>query len=85
MTIGSSFKKQEKEIALQNKIEEESTPVEETKKSTTGLQKALEKKGISFNEFVSVAEDRRKLLLGDDYQETRTKYGWVYDQPIVQE
>jgi SMC interacting uncharacterized protein involved in chromosome segregation len=80
MTIGSSFsRKQEKEVVEQKKIEEEAVPM---KKDNSALQKVLEKKGISFAEFASVAEERRKLLLGEDYQETRTKYGWVYDQPI---
>jgi SMC interacting uncharacterized protein involved in chromosome segregation len=71
--------KDKREVALQNKIEEEAVPA---KKDNSALQKVLEKKGISFNEFATVAEDRRKLLLGEDYQETRTKYGWTYDLPI---
>jgi hypothetical protein len=51
----------------------------------SGLKKALQDKGVSFNEFVAGPEERRKSLLGDDYQETRTKYHWVYDQPITEE
>jgi len=50
-----------------------------------GLQKALEGKGISFSEFANATDERRKTLLGDDYQDIRTKYHWVYDQPITEE
>jgi hypothetical protein len=63
MTIGSSFKKQEKEVVVQKKIEEEAVPV---KADNSGLQKVLAKKGVSYNEFAAGPEELRKRLLGED-------------------
>jgi len=64
-------------------IKEEESPTMKT--DFKGLQKALAGKGISFSEFANATDERRKTLLGDDYQETRTKYHWVYDQPVTEE
>ncbi len=49
------------------------------------MQKEFKEKGLDFNRFLGTDENIRKRILKDDYGETKTKYGWLYDQPIVAE
>lgn len=49
------------------------------------LEKELEKRDINYALFANTTEDKRKKMLGEDYQEVKTEYGWLYDQPINKE
>lgn len=53
--------------------------------TTKGLEKALKDKDIDFQIFANTTEEKRKKMLGEDYQEVKTEYGWIYDQPINNE
>jgi len=46
------------------------------------LQEELKKREIDSNLFFNVEEDKRKKILGENYEEVRGKFQWVYDQPI---
>lgn len=54
----------------------------EPKTDVKGLQKALQEKGVDFSQFSIGDENYRKRSLKDAYAEFKTKYGWLYDQPI---
>lgn len=49
------------------------------------LAEEMKKRNIDSNVFNNVEEIERKRLLGDDYQDVRTKFQWVYDQPISEQ
>jgi hypothetical protein len=55
------------------------------KSKLESMKKDFEKKGLDYATFVAGDESRRKRILGEDYGDTKTKYGWQYDQPIVAE
>lgn len=69
------------------------TSTTSTKVDVKGLREYLEGKkdangkvtggrGITLQTFATADENWRKRALKEDYSETKTKYGWLYDQPI---
>lgn len=53
------------------------------KSKLEAMEKEFKEKGLDYNRFLVTDESVRKRILKDDYGETKTKYGWQYDQPIV--
>lgn len=85
----SSKSKADKDRELEIKMEQAALAVAEQEQPTPtaevnvkGLQKALDKQGIDFTTFSNADENWRKRALKADYGDMKTKYGWLYDQPI---
>lgn len=87
---GKASKKDEKDL---KEYQEAKTEQAVGQVDTKALQEELEGKpdkdgikkggrGISFVIFINADEYYRKRALKEDYAELKTKYGWLYDQPI---
>jgi len=88
----SSKKDEEKDRELEIKMEqaalavaEQEQPTATTKVDTKGLEKELVKRETNLSTFAIADENYRKRVLKGDYAELKTKYGWLYDQPIKAE